>query len=135
MQCKQMKYNINAMKLSGISFSKNFQLVESRDLEFPRWLSRRRQWHPTPVLLRGKSHGWRSLVGYSPWARKELYMTENTYFHLFILVTVGLHPQVCKLYMKAGIFFLIYSLLHFQYLEQCLAGSRYSINICWQMNK
>ena len=30
-----------------------------------------RQWHPTPVLLPGKSHGWRSLVGYSPWDRKE----------------------------------------------------------------
>ena len=29
----------------------------------------RRQWHPTPVLLPGKSHGWRSLVGYSPWGR------------------------------------------------------------------
>ena len=30
---------------------------------------RRRQWHPTPVLLPGKSHGWRSLVGRSPWGR------------------------------------------------------------------
>ena len=29
--------------------------------------TRRRQWHPTPVLLPGKSHGWRSLVGCSPW--------------------------------------------------------------------
>ena len=28
---------------------------------------RRRQWHPTPVLLAGKSHGRRSLVGCSPW--------------------------------------------------------------------
>ena len=27
------------------------------------------QWHPTPVLLSGKSHGWRSLVGCSPWGR------------------------------------------------------------------
>ena len=27
----------------------------------------RRQWHPTPVLLPGKSHGWRSLVGCHPW--------------------------------------------------------------------
>ena len=26
-----------------------------------------RQWHPTPVLLPGKSHVWRSLVGWSPW--------------------------------------------------------------------
>ena len=33
-----------------------------------RW---RRQWHPTPVLLPRKSHGQRSLVGYSPWHHKE----------------------------------------------------------------
>ena len=31
--------------------------------------SGRRQWQPTPVLLPGKSHGWRSLVGCSPWGR------------------------------------------------------------------
>ena len=30
---------------------------------------RRRQWHPTPVLLPGKSRGRRSLVGCSPWGR------------------------------------------------------------------
>ena len=30
---------------------------------------RRRQWHPTPVLLPGKSHGRRGLVGCSPWGR------------------------------------------------------------------
>ena len=33
------------------------------------WKGRRRHWHPTPVLLPGKSHGWRSLVGCSPWGR------------------------------------------------------------------
>ena len=31
--------------------------------------NRRRQWQPTPVLMPGKSHGWRSLVGCSPWGR------------------------------------------------------------------
>ena len=36
----------------------------------------RRQWHPTPVLLPGKSHGRRSLVGCSPWGREELDTTE-----------------------------------------------------------
>ena len=36
----------------------------------------RRQWHPTPVLLPGKSHGQRSLVGHSPWGRKESDTTE-----------------------------------------------------------
>ena len=35
----------------------------------------RRQWHPTSVLLPGKSHGWRSLVGYSPWGCNELAMS------------------------------------------------------------
>ena len=30
---------------------------------------RRRQWYPTPVLLPGKSHGRRSLVGCGPWGR------------------------------------------------------------------
>ena len=39
------------------------------------------QWHPTPVLLPGKSHGWRSLVGCSPWGLEELDMTERLHFH------------------------------------------------------
>ena len=38
---------------------------------------RRGQWQPTLVLLPGKSHEQRSLVGCSPWGRKELGMTER----------------------------------------------------------
>ena len=41
----------------------------------------RRWWHPTPVLLPGKSLGWRSLVGCSPWGREELDTTERLHFH------------------------------------------------------
>ena len=41
----------------------------------------RRQWHPTPVLLPGKSHRWRSLEGCSPWGRWGLDMTERLLFH------------------------------------------------------
>ena len=40
-----------------------------------------RQWHPTPVLLPGKSHGRRSLVGCSPWGRWESDTTERLHFH------------------------------------------------------
>ena len=36
----------------------------------------RRKWQSTPVFLPRKSHGWRSLAGYSPWGHKELDMTE-----------------------------------------------------------
>ena len=42
---------------------------------------RRGQWHPTPVLLPGNSHGQRSLVGYSQWGREESDMTERLHFH------------------------------------------------------
>ena len=48
----------------------------------------RRQWHPTPVLLPGKSHGRRSLVGCSPWGREESDTTERLHFH-FPLSCIG----------------------------------------------
>ena len=48
----------------------------------------RRQWQPTPVLSPGISHGWRSLVGCSPWCRKELDTTERLHFH-FSLSCIG----------------------------------------------
>ena len=48
----------------------------------------RRQWQPTPVLLPGKSHGWRSLVGCSPWGREESDTTKRLHFH-FSLSCIG----------------------------------------------
>ena len=48
----------------------------------------RRQWHPTPVLLPGKSHGRRSLVGCSPWGLEESDTTEQLHFH-FSLSCIG----------------------------------------------
>ena len=51
-------------------------------------LLQRRQRHPTPVLLPGKSHGRRSLVGCSPWGRWELDTTEWLHFH-FSLSCIG----------------------------------------------
>ena len=48
----------------------------------------RKQWQPTPVILPGKSHGQRSLVGCSPWGRKESDTTERLHFH-FSLFCIG----------------------------------------------
>ena len=48
----------------------------------------RRQWHPTPVLSPGKSHGWRSQVGCSPWGCWESDTTERLHFH-FSLSCIG----------------------------------------------
>ena len=35
----------------------------------------------TPIFLPGKFHGWRSLIGYSPWDRKEWDTTDRLHFH------------------------------------------------------
>ena len=48
----------------------------------------RRRWLPTLVLLPGKSHGRRSLVGCSPWGLEESDMTERLPFH-FSLLCIG----------------------------------------------
>ena len=59
---------------------------------------RRRRWHPTPVLLPGKSLEWRSLVGCSPWGRYELGMTEQLHFP-FSLACIGEgngNPLLCS---------------------------------------
>ena len=55
---------------------------------FSRSLFWRRRWHPTPVLLPGKSHGRRSLVGCSPWGHEESEMAEWLHFH-FSLSCIG----------------------------------------------
>ena len=47
-------------------------------------MMQRRQWHPTPVLLPGKSHGQRSLVGCIPWGSQESDTTEQIHFHFSI---------------------------------------------------
>ena len=54
------------------------------------------KWQPTLAFLRGKSHGQRSLVGYSPWGHEEPDTTERLQFHF-------LCPQVSdRLSHKAG---------------------------------
>ena len=53
----------------------------------------RRKWQPTPVLLTGESHRWRSLVGYRPWVHKELDMTEWLHFHFF---TFCIFTELCE---------------------------------------
>ena len=46
-----------------------------------------RQLYPPPVLVPGKSHGWRSLVGYSPWGCTESDTTEQLHFHFSLSCT------------------------------------------------
>ena len=53
----------------------------------------RRKWHRTPVLLPGKSHGRRSMIGYSPRGHKESDTTERLYFTSLYRLQVA-HPAI-----------------------------------------
>ena len=65
------------------------------DIEFDPWVGKipwRKQWQPTPVFLPAKFHGWRSLLGYSPWGHKTVRhhssdwttTTKSVYMSLFL---------------------------------------------------
>ena len=71
-------------------FQSHFDLVSTTQLTLSSWgnlmLNVRiylppPKWQSTPALLPGKSHGRRSLIGYSPWGRKESDTTERLHFH------------------------------------------------------
>ena len=73
---------------SGLNLVTSLCALAAKCLVATRTSFRRRQWHPTPVLLPGKSHGRRSLVGCSPWGRSESDTTERLHFH-FSLSRIG----------------------------------------------
>ena len=82
-------------------------MLETRVWSLGREILLRRKWQLTPVLLPGKSHGQRSLAGYSPWGRKELDTTEQLYFTLYSVLLRELEAYVTPSYC------LSYSLPHF----------------------
>ena len=71
-----------------LELKKNTQPCSPFSLLFHKPFIRRRQWQPSPVLLPGKSHGRRGLVGYSPLDCEESDMTEQLHFH-FSLSCIG----------------------------------------------
>ena len=71
--------------------------LQCRGPRFDPWVGKiswRREWLPTLVFLPGKSHGQRSLVGYSPWGRKESDMTEQLH--------INKHTHIKFFFKKAG---------------------------------
>ena len=68
---------------------KGFPAMRETRVRFLDWEDPwRRKWQSTPALFPGKSHGRRSLIGYSPWGRKESDTTERLHFHFQTMVEV-----------------------------------------------
>ena len=81
--CKRVR-EIEVLKITFLCLRRRREQQKKKKKRSP-W---RRQWHPTPVLLPGKSHGRRSLVGCSPWGREQSDTTERLHFH-FSLSCIG----------------------------------------------
>ena len=89
----QDKVRQEALKLIKASFppggaSGKEPVCHCRRGGFDPWLGKipwRRAWQPIPVFLPGKSHGQKSLAGYSPWGRKESDTTERLHFPFTLL--------------------------------------------------
>ena len=81
-------YKINTQKSLAFLYTNNekiegeiketipFTIATKRIKYLGIYLPKETKWQSTPVFLPGKSHGWRSLVGYCPWGRKKLDTTE-----------------------------------------------------------
>ena len=76
--CDKTKNRGTYTRVTSVTFSLSYIQINTRQ----------RQWHPIPVLLPGKSHGQRSLVGCSPWGPQESDTTERLHFH-FSLSCIG----------------------------------------------
>ena len=77
MIAKMIKNLENKMEKMQESINRDLEELKKKHTETT-W---RRKWQPAPVFLPGKSHGWRSLVGYCPWGRKESDTTERLHYH------------------------------------------------------
>ena len=90
---KYAEVKLNSLILKWPTATQNYSYFTYFFIQFFTFLSqfrvynRRRQWYPTPVLLPGKSHGPRSLVGCSPWGRQESDTTGRLHFHFSLSCT------------------------------------------------
>ena len=82
-----------------------------RFIPWVRKIAWRRKWQPTPVHLPGESHGWRSLVGYSSWGRKESDRTEGLHFHFHFQLKGGVADNIrtCTPLISSRVSFLMSS--------------------------
>ena len=85
---ESLYFSCRTLKWMGEPLLGKFLWQVCLSLHVSRGLVRRRQWHPTPVLLPGKSHGWRSLEGRSPGGSWGSDTNERLHFH-FSLSCIG----------------------------------------------
>ena len=70
------------------------------------------KWQPTPVFLPGKSHGWRSLAGYSPWGCKQSDTTEWLLSSRWVISIIYLYFHL-SIYLSIYIYIYLYCYLGF----------------------
>ena len=88
----------------------------------------RRKWQPTPVFLPGKSHGQRSLVGYSPWGQSESNMTEQQEWHSKGLISRTISWEWIPVHYRKRYKMVSFRIKHF-------GGSSISLTLIYHMSQ
>ena len=83
-KCEKFGFKIKCVTIAKKQKWRDILCHQLTHLSFIGW---GRQWHPTPILLPGESHGRRSLVGCSPWGHEESDTTERLHFHFSLSCT------------------------------------------------
>ena len=83
-----LPYNLILHSIGDVLWFMSVQTVPFNHFRSSSTVFRRKQWHPTPVLFPGKSHGQRGLMGCSPWGSQESDTTERLHF-IFSLSCIG----------------------------------------------
>ena len=103
-------YSLKTVFFTDLKSNCIFQDLESFLLLLNIAYRQRRQWHPTPLLLPGKSHGWRSLVGCSPSCFSMYHLHQEAIFLL------RLHSTVYFLWPTIIFCFVLQWLMYISYL-------------------
>ena len=97
-------------------------------------------WHPTPVLLPGKYHGRRSLVGCSPWGREESDTTERlrVHFSLSCIREGNGNPLQCSCLENprdgGGWWAAVYGVTQSRTRLKRLSSSSINFTLCWLLS-
>ena len=102
--------NLSLFVLPSSLVAQTVKRLSTMHPRFKPWVGKipwRRKWQSTPVLLPGKSHGQRSLVGYSLWDRKESVTTERLlgfWDSISSFLEIFIYFWVCQAFVAAQTF-------------------------------
>ena len=116
-------YDFPLFKSTDVSWSRISIIFEYLSSVYSKTVCQRRKWQPAPVFLPEKSHGWRSLAGYSPGVTKsQIWLSTKHILRYSNSHIINSPIKMCSLvvlvYSQIHVTITIAILKHFHYLKE-----------------